>query len=278
MQERNGGDITWFQFAQFAQFEGLITHGIFARKGGVSETPYATLNAGLSSGDDPQAVAENRARIVAQLPANPPLVTAHPVHGTNVIEVSPGLPLTEHPGAKSAIARADAMITRLRGVGLFWAYADCTPVLIVDPAHEAVALAHAGWRGTSGAVAVATLWCMRERYGTRAADVWVGLGPSIGPCCYEVDEPVREAFLSHPIAREHLYFSTVLVPDGTCGMRPSLRLDVEAANRAQLIAAGVPEEQIESSGFCTGCRRDLFFSHRMENSRTGRHAIVIGLC
>jgi polyphenol oxidase len=277
VQERNGGDITWFQFAQFGQFADFITHGIFARNGGVSETPYATLNAGLSSGDDPQSVEENRVRIMAQLTENPPLVTAHPVHGTDVVEITPVLPLTERFGAQALATRADGMITQMRGVGLFWAYADCTPVLIVDPPHKAIALAHAGWRGTSGAVAVETLREMREHYSTRPGDVWVGLGPSIGPCCYEVDEPVREAFLAHPIACEHLYFSTVLVPDGKCGMRPSLRLDVEAANRAQLIAAGVPDEQIESSGFCTGCRRDLFFSHRLENSRTGRHAVVIGL-
>jgi len=92
-----------------------------------------------------------------------------------------------------------------------------------------------------------------------------------------VDEPVRAAFAAHPLASQHTFFSTLSIPDASGNTRSSLRLDVAACNRAQLIASGVPEQHIEDSGFCTGCRRDLFFSHRMENSKTGRHAIVIAL-
>ena len=277
MREQQTGDIRWFQFEQLAAFAGLMTHGVFARVGGVSHPPFASLNGGLSSGDDPQHVAANRARISAILPDIPRLTTARPVHGTTVIEVTAATPTVMQAGAQAVPMAADVMITRERGIGLFWAYADCTPILMVDPVQRVVALGHAGWRGTSGAVAVAALDALVMRYGTRPADVRVGLGPSIGPCCYEVDEPVRRAFLAHPIAREHLAFTTVMVDDDAGTQRPSLRLDVEAANRAQLLAAGVPASQIESSGFCTGCRRDLFFSHRQENSHTGRHAVVIGL-
>lgn len=277
MQEHHNGAIRWFQFAQFAGLDGLITHGIFARQGGVSAAPYATLNGGLSVGDDPALVAENRARVVATLPGHPPLVTAHPVHGTNVIEVR--AEDVSDPAALSLriATKADAMITQVRGIGLFWAYADCTPILLVDPAHQAIALVHAGWRGTSGAVAVAALQAMGERYGTRPNAVWAGIGPSIGPSCYEVDGPVQAAFTAHPIASQHTFFSTVMVPDGAGDLRPSLRVDVAASNRAQLIASGVHPERIEQSEFCTGCRTDLFFSHRMEHSRTGRFAVVIAL-
>jgi YfiH family protein len=277
VRQRSNGDILWFQFEQFAGLDGLITHGIFARQGGTSSAPFATLNGGLSVGDDPAHVTENRARVVATLPGHPTLVTAHPVHGTEIVEVV-AEDIAHATGPTVYIpAKADAMLTRARGVGLFWAYADCTPILMVDPAHAAIALVHAGWRGTSSAVAVQALRAMGERYGTRPADVIIGFGPSIGPCCYEVDAPVQAAFATHPLASQHTFFSTSMVPEGTGDERPSLRLDVAACNRAQLIASGVPAERIEMNEFCTGCRRDLFFSHRMEHGKTGRFAVVIAL-
>ena len=267
----------WFQFASFAGLDHLITHGVFSRQGGVSEAPYASLNGGLSVGDDPARVMENRARVVATLPGHPPLVTAHPIHGTHVIEIRPEDVESSATLTTRMAAKADAMITRVRNIGLFWAYADCTPILIVDPAHAAIALVHAGWRGTSGAVAVAALTAMGQHYGTRPDEVHIGVGPSIGPCCYEVDEPVRAAFAAHPLASQHTFFSTSMVPDDRGDQRPSLRVDVAASNRAQLMASGVRDERIEMSEFCTGCRRDLFFSHRMENNRTGRFAVVVAL-
>jgi YfiH family protein len=277
VRQHTNGNIIWFQFDLFAAFDGLITHGVFARQGGVSAPPYATLNGGLSVGDDPARVAENRTRIVATLNGQPHLVTAHPVHGANVVEVMPEDIAEETAFTRRIYTKADAMITRARGAGLFWAYADCTPILIVDPLHEAIALVHAGWRGTSGAVAVNALDAMRECYGTRPDEVFVGIAPSIGPCCYEVDEPMRAAFVAHPLAARYAFFSEIIVPTGDGDMRPSLRLDVAACNRAQLLASGVRAERIEQSDLCTGCRRDLFFSHRMENGKTGRFAVVIAL-
>ncbi len=277
MREHHTAAITWFQFESFAPLGNLVTHGVFARLGGVSPAPYDSLNTGLSSGDSREAVRENRARVVAALPDHPALVTTHPVHGARVVEITPATPATEREGALVVDAKADAMITRMPGRGLFWGYADCTPVLLVDPRHEAIGLAHAGWRGTSEGVAPATIAAMTERYGTDPADLWVGLAPGIGPCCYEVDSPVRAAFDAHPLAGPNAVFASVVVPDGAGGERHSTRLDVAASNVAQLRAVGVPADHIETSGVCTGCRRDLFFSHRRENGRTGRFAVVVAL-
>ncbi|MBA3826237.1 MAG: peptidoglycan editing factor PgeF [Ktedonobacterales bacterium] len=277
MQQHSNGDILWFQFEQFAGLADRITHGVFARSGGVSAAPYAALNCGLSVGDDREHVAQNRDRVIATLPGHPPLMTVHPVHGSTVVEIHAEDLADPEAMAQKRAVKADAMITQARDVGLFWAYADCTPILMVDPVHSAIALVHAGWRGASQAVGVAALHALGTRYGTRPQDVRVGLGPSIGPCCYEVDEPVRAAFAAHPLANQHSFFSTIMVPDGHGDERPSLRLDVPACSRAQLIAAGVPAEQIEVSGFCTGHQRDLFFSHRMENGKTGRFAVVLAL-
>lgn len=273
MRQHTTDEVTWFQFEQFRDLDGMITHGIFSRLGGVSAPPYATLNAGLSVGDDPSCVKENRARIIAALPDHPPLVTTHPVHGNTIIEITSALAGDHQARSILVDARADGMVTQAQGLGLFWAYADCTPMMLVDPRHAAISLVHGGWRGTSGAIVAHAIEKMSERFGTQTADLRVGIGPSIGPCCYEVDEPVRAAFQTNPIAAETAHFSTVTLPDG----RESLRLDVASSNRDQLIAAGVPSAQIEQSDICTGCRRDLFFSHRMENSRTGRFAVVIAL-
>lgn len=277
MLQHTTGDMTWFQFASFAPLADLITHGIFARSGGVSAAPYASLNAGLTVGDDPALVAANRARIVATLPGQPMLITAHPVHGARVITVTEAA-LTDEDAHTGVIhTPADAMITEARGLGLFWAYADCTPIMIVDPEHQAIALVHAGWHGTSEAVAPAALRAMQERWGTRPAEVFVGIGPSIGPCCYEVDARVQAAFAANDVAQVNSVFTTAQVPGADGTRRSSLRLDLPTSNRAQLRACGVPEDRIEVSEFCTSCRRDLFFSHRTENSRTGRFAVVIGL-
>jgi YfiH family protein len=275
--QHSSGAITWFQFAAFAPYADHLTHGVFARQGGVSPAPYTSLNGGATVGDDPELVAVNRARIQATLPGNMPLFTAHPVHGAQVVEVTPEAPARSFAGATILDARADAMITRDRGLAIFWAYADCTPILIFDPVHTAIALVHAGWNGASQGVALAALQALREAFGSRPADLIVGVAPTIGPCCYEVDARVQQAFDANPLARDTAYFSTALVPAADGDLRPSLRLDLAATNCAQLLAGGVPEDHIDLSGVCTGCRRDLFFSHRMENSQTGRFAVVIGL-
>lgn len=278
MLHQVSGDIQWFQFASFAPFDKWLTHGMFARTGGVSPSPYASLNGGLSSGDDPEWVTANRLQMSRLLPGQPTLTSTIPVHGNSVVFVTKDDLTRFEVGNFVVPGKSDALITQLPGIGLFWAYADCTPVMIVDPVHTAIALVHAGWRGTSGAVTIATLQAMADQYGTRPEDVHIGIGPSIGPCCYEVDAPVYNAFANNPIASQHMTFSTVTVTvaDGT--PRESMRLDVAAANVGQLLSAGVPAERIETcTEFCTGCRTDLFFSHRMENSLTGRHGVAIGL-
>lgn len=277
MQQQISNEIVWFQFERFARQGALITHGIFSRKGGVSQAPFAALNAGPAVKDDPAALSENYARIRGTLPGQPLLVSARPAQGADVIEVTEEM-LGEREGPALILPhRVDALITRVRGIGLFWAVADCSPVLVVDPVHEAIAMVHAGWRGTSRAIIVDAIQRMRDLYDSHPADLFVGVGPTIGPCCYEVDEHVQNAFDAHSIAGAHVRFSTLMVPDSTDGSRTSLRLDIARSNQAQLLSIGVPEEQIELSGFCTGCQPDLFFSHRMEGGRTGRYAAVLAL-
>jgi YfiH family protein len=278
VRQHTSGKICWFQFESFADLDGIITHGIFARHGGISVAPFHTLNMSITSGDNPEAVHENRARVRAVLPGSLPIYSARPEHGTRVVEITPTV-LQEIASHTSTVPFwGDILISQLRGVAVCWAPADCVPIMIVDPEHAAIAMVHAGWRGTSQAITVAALRAMHEHYGTRFQSVRVGFGPCIGPCCYEVSQNVFESFMQHPIAIQHLScFSEMLRVDSEGQILRSLRLDIADANRAHLIIAGVPESQIEVSGFCTGCRPDLFYSHRMEGGRTGRFSCTIGL-
>jgi YfiH family protein len=161
-------------------------------------------------------------------------------------------------GAGGLVGTGDALYTRERGRPLAVFTADCVPLVLVDPAAPALGLAHAGWRGTVRGIAGRLVAALVER-GARAERLRAAIGPSIGPCCYEVDEPVvgplRAAF---PAAWERW------VRPGAPGRDGHWSLDLWAANADQLAAAGVAADAISMPRLCTGCRRDLFFSYRKE--------------
>ena len=161
---------------------GRIRHGFFTRQGGVSRGPFASLNVGLGSGDDPDHVAENRRRAGIALGARR-LYTPYQVHGTTVVEV------TERTTTR---ARADAVITRRPGLAVGVVTADCAPVLIAAPRAGIVGAVHAGWRGAVAGVIEATLAAF-ARLGAPAGDLVAAVGPAIGRDSYEVGEEVRAA-------------------------------------------------------------------------------------
>lgn len=161
-------------------------HGFFTRRGGVSAGPYASLNCGLSGGDRPEAVAENRARAARRLGADPAaLVGLTQVHGTAVVRVSEPWP----PGAGP---RADAMVTDRPGVALGVVTADCAPVLLSDPAAGVVGAVHAGWRGAVAGVLEAAVAEMAA-LGAAPGRIRATVGPCIGRASYEVGPDVRDA-------------------------------------------------------------------------------------
>jgi hypothetical protein len=269
--------VVWFQFESLARRAPFVTHGVFSRPGGVSEAPYASLNAGPQTADDRENIVANHARIVSALPGSPLLVGCLPDQRSEVREVREDDVAGARMPAVALPDRCDALLTSLRGIALYWAVADCSVMLIVDPVHEAVGLVHAGWRGASQGIVRNALAAMHAVYGTAPEQCLAAIAPTIGPCCYEVDEPVRAAFAVDPFAAASARFSTVRVDDGEGGERKSLRLDLAASNREQLVACGVPTEQIEVADLCTGCHTDLFFSHRVEGGPTGRFAVALGL-
>ncbi len=238
-------------------FEGVV-HAVFTRLGGVSQGPFATLNVGRSVGDDPAAVAENLARVLAHLGLSAGQVaTAYQVHGNRIAVVSAA-------DAGRAFPGTDGLITDVPGVALLLRFADCQPILLYDPVHHALGLVHAGWRGAAQGIARRAVEAMQATFGSRPRQLLAGLGPAIGPCCYEVGQDVASA-MSYALSG----WSRVMHPDGE-----RWRLDLPAANEQQLVAAGVGRRQIEQARLCTSCRNDEFFSHRGDNGMTGRFAVV----
>jgi YfiH family protein len=152
------------------------------------------------------------------------------------------------------------LITSSPDKTLLLRYADCTPVLLADTRRNAIGVVHAGWRGSAVRAAGAAVEALRASFGTDPRDLVVGIGPAIGPCCYEVGEDVVTAFDDRP------------------GLFANRRLDLWEANRQALIEAGVPSDQIEVAGVCTQCQSDRFFSHRANGGQpAGRFAALIRL-
>jgi len=245
-----------------------LTAGFTSRRGGVSESEFASLNCGLHVGDDPDRVEENR-KMAARAAGMPfeAWTSAEQVHGNGVAVVTAADRGRGRDRLHPAVPAADALITREKGILLAGLFADCVPLYFYDPVHEAVGLAHAGWRGTAARIAEAVVKEMAERFGTRSEDLYAAIGPSIGPCCYEVGEETAKAFAD--AAEEGV----------TLFARPGGKylLDLKRINRHIMMEAGILPIRIEVSQWCTGCRTDLFFSHRKERGRTGRMAAWIGL-
>ncbi|WP_371370888.1 peptidoglycan editing factor PgeF [Sporomusa aerivorans] len=245
-----------------------VTHGISTRLGGHSDQPFASLNLGLHTGDDAQAVWHNRQAFCQALGfAAENAVTAEQVH-QDLVQL-----VTEKDigrGARryeEAIKNTDALITNAKAVPLMLFFADCVPVLIFDPVARAVGISHAGWKGTVAKIAQKTVLAMQDNYGSKPADCLVGIGPSIGPCCYEVDEAVMSKLRDGFEQWENL-----ATP---CGER--WRLNLWEANRQQLKEIGVMDSNITISGVCTADNTQVFFSHRAEAGRTGRIGAAIML-
>ncbi len=196
------------------------------------------------------------------------LVAGRQIHGTNVRAVD-----DHHRGfgavqIEDAIPQSDALITRTIGLPLIIYTADCVPVLLYDPIEHALGLAHAGWRGTVGNIAGEVVAAMQAEFGTRPENLVVKLGPSIGPCCYEVGDEVIDAWRSSGIVQ----WSEAIVPK-----EPRAHLDLWRANELAFEAAGVPADHVEHSGICTCCHAKRYFSRRAAQGHRGLFATIAQL-
>jgi len=186
----------------------------------------------------------------------------------------------------------DGLISATPGLLLGIQTADCLPVILVDAKRKAVGVFHAGWRGTVKRIVEKGVGEMHRCFGSRPRDLKAAIGPGIQGCCYEVGEEVRVKFESqfaygarlfrevkesNPVREKYpLLFLSARAP-GHSNLPKLIFLDLVEANRQQLLAAGVPTKNIETSEFCTNCRPDLLFSYRAERGKTGRMMAVAGI-
>jgi YfiH family protein len=235
---------------QFARLYGsdVVLHAFSTRKEGVSQKPFDTLNLGDRCGDDEKNVQENRHRFFQSLGIkHDELAIPVQIHGNHILQVTtPGI----YP-------ETDGLITDVPGICLVIQVADCLPIYLYDPVHRAIGLIHAGWRGSARKIVVEGLSAMKFSFKSRAEDLSVFLGPSIGPCCYEVGTDVSNHFPEN-------------VMQGN-------RLNLWKMNQNLLIESGVSPDNITVSGLCTACYSDWFFSHRKSGGKTGRMMGIIGL-
>lgn len=270
-----------------------LVHGFSTRVGGFSRA-YAKgdLNLGFTKDDSPTVVERNRVVFLKKLAAVTrsrkgrsvwPLVTLRQIH-SDIIHHVESLP-------KEPLA-GDGMITATPGLLLAIQTADCLPVIVVDTKRRAVGVFHAGWRGTVKRIVEKGVGEMIRCFGSRPGDLKAAIGPGIQGCCYEVGEEVRSKFQSQfgyadrlfrevkesdPVREKYpLLFLTARAP-GHGELPPKIFLDLVEANRQQLIAAGVPKKNIETSPLCTNCHPELLFSYRAEKGKTGRMMGVAGI-
>ncbi len=237
----------------FSPFPNVIA-AQSTRYGGVSPVPFHLLNLGLSSGDERDNVLENRKRFFQYLGIEPEEVAlGFQVHGDHIR-------VADQPGNYDQF---DAFVTIQKNVFVAVSVADCTPILIYDAAHEAVAAIHAGWKGTTLKLVTKTLQAMQQQFGTQSADCYAYVGTCISECSFEVDADVADHFegrFKRFDAEKNKFF-----------------VDLKQANAFQLLDWGIPESQIEVSPFCTVADNEHYFSYRKEGKRSGRMLAVIGV-
>jgi len=232
--------------------------GFTTRHEGVSRPPYNSLNLGTTTLDQQHNVEGNRSLLMRAFGvAENAMLTVRQVHGNDILVVDTPNEDVSH----FLTVESDAIITNQTGLMIGVCVADCVPILLVDPEKQVVAAVHAGWQGTAGRLTSKTVAAMKTQFGCNPASLQAAIGPCISQCCYEVDAPVRQAFLQNGIA-----WDSITVPAG----EKKWKLDLAAANRELLISAGVPSPAIQTADMCVSCQRELFFSHRRDNGETGR--------
>ncbi len=247
---------THFEKAGFAQ------HMFTTRRGGVSGGSLASLNLGLNRPEKRENILENYKIACACLGQDyTKLILPQQVHSTNIhiaTKADMGCGITS-----DVILQTDGLILAEHGMGLGIFYADCVPILLCDPVQRVVAAVHAGWRGTVGGIAGKAVAMMMEKFLCKAENILAAIGPSIGPCHFEVGREVAEAFLCADM-------KACVAPKGE-----KYRINLWQANTDVLIGAGLAGENICCAMECTCCHDGLYFSHRGCGSDTGRMAALI---
>lgn len=248
------------QYYESSYFSGcdFLTHAFCTRLGGVSEEDYKSLNISFKEGDLESRVLQNwnRLAMAFSIPLEN-FQTLNQVHGDDIFVIKP---YGDYFSTDKTL-NYDAIVTTRENLAICIKTADCVPVFIVDWAKKIIAAVHAGWKGTALEISAKVINLLYDRYDSSPRDILAAIGPSIGMCCFELDEESAETF------RNQKDYEDFLLP----GNRPNKWIvDLPEANRRQMINCGIPEDNIDLSHLCTSCRQDLFFSYRGSGGITGR--------
>ena len=234
------------------------TQGFSTRHEGVSRPPYNSLNLGINTQDQQANVEGNRSLLARAFGVNQEaLVTPRQVHGSDILVINE--PNEDYSHFLSV--EGDAVITNQPNVLIGVCVADCAPILLFDPDKKVVAVVHAGWKGTAAGLVAKTVAGMQSEFGSNPARLHAAIGPCIQKCCYEVDEPVKKAFLQSGVSWD---LCAELKSPG------KWHLDLAAANRALLLQSGLPADSIQVSDQCVCCHSEQFFSYRRDKEESGR--------
>ena len=272
----------YVSFPVLEQFP-YIKHGFSTRIGGVSEGIYGSLNLGFGRGDTDENVIHNYERISESIGVkSESLVMSDQVHKTNLHKVTKD-DLGKGIYRAKDYREIDGLYTDEPGITLVTAYADCVPLYFVDPVHKAIALTHAGWRGTVAKIGPKTVETLTKEYQSKPEELVVVIGPSICQDCYEVSKDVADEFQK---VIDVAHQTEIITPQEdykmsiSCGQRSKekveeslkeqkYQLNLWKANRYLLEQVGVLPEHIVISDVCTCCNAELFHSHRASKGQRG---------
>ncbi|MCG6534700.1 MAG: peptidoglycan editing factor PgeF [Syntrophales bacterium LBB04] len=257
------GTVEYFESPLLAGRDFLL-HAFSTRRGGVSRDGFASLNFSKREGDGAENVRRNWEILADAFQLSPEqFLLMDQIHGDGILAINEGMEIPPE-----GHRQFDALVTDRPGIALVIKTADCVPLLMMDPVRRVIGVGHAGWRGTALNIAGKVVDTFVKSFSSRTEDILVAIGPAIGACCYQVDAPVYEALASHPGAVSFLH------PQKEQGR---WILYLAGVNRLQMEERGVPPENISSADHCTSCRGDVFYSHRRDGIKTGRHVNFIML-
>ncbi len=257
----------YIQFPKLCE-QDFVRHIFSTRLGGVSVGDAWSMNVSFGKDTSRENVLKNYEILCSAVGIDPQnLVLSHQTHTNNVIVVD-----ESHRGTginKPSFCDVDGMITAQKGVALMTQYADCTPLVFCDPVKKVIATSHAGWRGTVSLIGEVTVRKMTEEFGCNPKDIIAGIGPCIGQCCYEVDDPVIDRFK----AFDFLDLPKIYTEKGD----GRYMLNLAEANRQILVLAGIDPKNIDISDICTCCNSKELHSHRATKGKRGNLGLIIEL-
>lgn len=256
-------EFEYITFPSLEKHENLF-HCFTTRLGGVSEGCYQSMNLGMSTDDDRENKLKNYEILSEKLCFDlNDMVKTSQSHTANIryaTESDKGKIFNGYPG----YADVDGLITDRKNIVISTSHADCTPIFFYDPIKEVIGMVHAGWRGTVENITGNMIKRFTEDFGSIPENIEAAIGPSLGQCCFEVDEDVAEIFL-----KADKNYETYMKKIGN-----KYNFDLWEINKYIMMNNGMREENIEIAGICTKCRNDLFFSHR---GQKGKRGLMLGM-